>query len=376
MSKNTYLRNLNQQELRILMEIQEHPLVTYEELAQISGFPKTQVYRIVKKLEDSSLKPPYFKIVTVPDLQNLGLIQLEVLVEAETIDELDKCKQLCEEHPYIWYYSKCFGKINGMFIQFRLPYGKNDKINDLFNLMKARGWIRNFEMIHFNTESIITKPEVKNWNFDTLSWNFNWKDWLKLDIPQKINSKTIKKNSFEDIRDWLQKRDIAILAELLRNVRRKNNTMIQFLKDRGFDLTPQLFSRRIKNIRNYLVKDYRAEIHSETFDLLFSILIFGYGDKLKLEEIRKRIISKPIPYYSTVKIDDYKIFWYLHISLVNLSDLLEYFRPLLHNLQFFYIDFPKSKTFLPDYTTYDEEKKEWVQNDDFLIYDVLKKLET
>ena len=374
MPENTYLRNLNQKELRILMEIQEHPLATYEELAQFSGFPKTQVYRIVKKLEDPSLKPPYFKIVTMPNLKNLGLDRLEVLVEAETMDELNKCKQLCEEHPYIWYYSKCFGKINGMLIQFRIPFGKIDKINDLFNLMKARGWIRNFEMIYFNTESIITKPEVKNWNFDTLSWNFNWEDWLALEIPKEINQE-IKKSQFDEIKQWLQKRDIAILAEFLRNVRRKNNTMIDFLKERGFDLTPQVFSSRIKFIRKHMVKYYRAEIHSETFDLLVSVLIFGYGNKSKLEEFRKRIIANPIPYKSTVKIDDYKIFWYLHISLVNLSDLLEYFQPLLHNLQFYYIDSPKSKTFLPDYTTYDEKKKEWLQNDDFLIYDVLKKIE-
>lgn len=374
MANSANLRNLTQKEILILMKIQENPLATYEELAQTTDLPKTQVFRIVKKLEDPSLKPPYFRIVAVPDLNFLGLEHLEVLVEAETKTEIDKCAGLCEEHPYIWYYTKCFGKINGFFIQFQIPVGKIDLISSLFNIMKAKGWIRSFDIIHFNTDSILTKTLVKNWDLDTLSWNFKWDDWLKLDFLKNPNLK-IKKSQPNIEEKYFLQVDLAILSELMRNSRRKHKDIIEFLNSVGWKLTAQSFSIRMKNIENTLIKGFRAEIKSESFDLLNTVLIVGYGESDFINEIRQRILDNPIPYYSTLKTDNYKIFWYIHISNKNLSDLLNLIRPFLHNLQFYYIDRHKSETFLLDPMIYDEKNKKWLDNENFLIYDVLKKLE-
>ena len=122
-------------------------------------------------------------------------------------------------------------------------------------------------------------------------------------------------------------------------------------------------------------KKSRTEIHPESFDLLNSVLIYGIGNAEELDELEKRVYYYPIPIHSTFKRTKFTVLWYLHVSTVQLSDLLEILRPMLQDLHFFFIDFPKAKIFYPVHTSFDEEKKEWKANEEYLVFDVIKEIE-
>ncbi|MHA1673436.1 MAG: helix-turn-helix transcriptional regulator [Promethearchaeota archaeon] len=368
------LESLTTDEIKVLIGIQEKPLATYEELSEMTKISKSVVYRIVKKLEDPKIKPPFLKAIAVPNLTNLGLELLDVIVESETPKEIEMTYKLCQAHPYIWYYAKCFGKINGYYIQFRAPHQSIEHIKELFTILKSKNYIKDSLLFQFGNNSILSHPKLEAFNFENLSWNFKWNAWFKNDISDK--SLPIRsENSFSSVRQWLKHRDIILFTELLRDSRRKNSEMIDFLKERGVSLSPQTFSRDMKKIKENLILNYRTEIHPESFDLLSPILIYGISSQAELDDLEKRIHHYPVPMHSTFKRTKHSMFWYLHISTYSLSDLLEKLRPILQDLKFFFIDTPKSDTFYPEYSSFDEHKKEWKVSENYLITDVVNEIE-
>ena len=250
MKNQPKLRTLNHQELKILMEIQENPFVTYEELAQKTKISKTVIFRIIKKLEDPSLKPSYFTIVAIPNLPALGLENLEVFIEAELPHELDSILTLCKEHPYIWYYARCYGKINGFIIQYRIPRGTVHQIQDLLDILKSKNLIRNYYILNFAGNVIYTHPQVKNWNLETLSWNFDWTDWFSKigEEKEKIHENNKQGHTHIHPADF-QKKDLIILRELLKNSRRKNIEMVESISKKGWNISQQTFSKKAPSIK-------------------------------------------------------------------------------------------------------------------------------
>ncbi|MHA1612925.1 MAG: winged helix-turn-helix transcriptional regulator [Promethearchaeota archaeon] len=376
MAQKPNLESLNEEEIRVLIGIQEKPHATYEELADITGIPKTVVFRTIKKLEDPSFDPPLMKVIAVPNLSNFGLELLDVIVEAETPKELEMTYNLCQSHPYLWYYTKCYGKYNGYYIQFRAPPDSIQHIQDLFTILKAKNYIKNFLLFRFGDNSIITHPQLKTWNYKNLSWNFKLDNWFKHDISD-LDPPPQKKKDFELVHKWLKQRDIKLLNELLKNSRRKNSEIIEELKNKKTNkviISPQTFSRDIKKIKANLIQEYRTEIHPESFDLLNPVLLHGIGKQEELDDLEKLVYHYPIPIHSTFKRTKLSVLWYLHISTVQLSDLMEKLRPKLQDLKFFFIDFPRSDTWLPEPTSFIEETKEWNVSEDYLISDVIKEM--
>ncbi len=368
------LESLTAEEIKVLIGIQEKPLATYEELAELTKISKSVVYRIVKKLENPEIKPPFLRVNAIPNLENMGLELLDVIVEAETPKEIEMTIKLCKVHPYIWYYAKCFGKINGFYIQFRAPHQSIEYIKELFTILKSKNYIKDSLMFQFGNNSILTHPQLKSWNFDNLSWNFKWDTWFNNDISDK--SPLIRsKNLFSSVKQWMKQRDIILFTELLRNSRRKNSEMIEFLKDMDVNLSPQTFSRDMKKIKENFILNYRTEIHPESFDLINPVLIYGIGNQEELDDLEKRLHHYPIPIYSTFKRTKHSLLWYLHISTVQLSDLLDKLRPMLQDLKFFFIDFPRSKSFFPEYSSFDEQKKAWNVSENYVISDVVNEIE-
>lgn len=366
------LRSLKQQEIKILMELQENPFITFEDLAQKTEISKTVVFRTLKKLEDPVLQPPYLKIVAIPNLPALNLENIDVFIEAERPDEIKTVLSLCQEHPYIWYYARCYGKINGFLIQYRIPLGTRPQIKELLDILKIKHLIRNFYTLDFAGNALHTHPQVKNWDFETLSWNFNWKDWFH---KTKKKNQIPLKNNIEDQNTLnLQKMDLMILRELLRNSRRKNIDIIQKLKTYNYEISPQQFSKKANRLKKEFIAAYRAEIHPETIDILNSVLLWGRGEPDQIQNIADKLNINAIPFHSTLKHYKTFIYWYIHISTVQLSELLLSLRPLLSELHFFFIDFPHSKTYLLETDNFDEKTKKWIQTDQFQIYNVLDKI--
>jgi len=189
-----------------------------------------------------------------------------------------------------------------------------------------------------------------------------------------LNTTSGEELEFENVKSWLKPQDIAILGELYWNARRKNSDMITRLKTRGWEISIPTFSRRLKMVKEECVETYRTYIYPKNFDILNTFLIWGYGNEEELQKIKTLMEIHPIPFLSTLKIDGYKLYWYLHLSTSQMSDLLYYLRPKLPELHLNYIDSPRTQTYLLNADAWDEKKQEWIVDEDFYINQVLKTL--
>ncbi len=365
--------------MKVLIALQENPLGTYEDLSRRTGFAKSVVYEIVQNLSSgldrvNFTRRPYFHVVANPNLWSLGLEIVDVLVEVDSEKKIQFIEQLCYEHPYTLYNARCFGDTNGLLIQFRVPMGSSNYIQNLFQIIQDKGLIDHFSVLPFiKSRSIYSTANVDNWVPKTYSWDFNWAQWFSTE-PEilKSNPSTLKPGF---AKSWLRKSDVAIIRELTINARQKNIEMMQSLQKSEFKFTPQTFSRRLKRIKEYCIRGYRVFLDPYIFDLYSTVFVWGHGSKENLEKLKTRMRIRPIPFSSTFKISNNQLFWYLVLPPTHLSELLFHLRPILTNMRFNYIDFTRSKTYRLWPPTFDDQKCDWRIDREFMIEEVLEKLQ-
>ncbi|MBN1330855.1 MAG: hypothetical protein JXA54_15385 [Candidatus Heimdallarchaeota archaeon] len=260
-------------------------------------------------------------------------------------------------------------------MQFNIPIGSYNLIIELFEILKKRNQINDFIILPFqNAEPIFTTPNLDHWNATTNKWKFNWDEWFS-DQVKKRTRKELSSQQPGIVKEWLTQAYIGIIHHLGKNARRKNTEIMDDLKKDNFEFTPQTFSRHIKRVKKYCIKDYRVYLTPTIFDLYSTVLIWGSANKDILQDLESRIIQKPIPFSSTFKTKGENLFWYLHLPPSHLSNLLFNLRKKLIDMRFNYIDYNRATSFLPWPPTFDETKKDWKIDRDFLITDVIKELD-
>ena len=373
------ISQLTIREKRVLIAIEEKPLATFDELASMTDLSKSVVFGIVKKLEGPPNSIPYFQVKGLPHLYNLGLERVDVIVKANSEKKLQIIKKVGDEHPYIVFYNRTYGDVNGMLIQLTNPIGYINLIRNLFQKMKNIGYIDDFTILEYSMQTIYSTIKIDAWDFEFLSWHFNWEDWFEKNnssTPITSNHSLKQLEAPGSAKSWLKKQDIAIIGELTWNARRKNSDMIAKLKTRGWEISVPTFSRRLKIVKEECIETHRAYINPINFDVLNTFLIWGYGDEEKLQKIKNRMKIHPIPFLSTLKIDGYKLYWYLHLPTSQMSDLLFHLRPKLQELHMNYIDSPRTQTYLLNSDAWDEKKQNWITDEDFCINQVLNSLKS
>ena len=377
-NKNS-ISQLSINEKRVLIALQENPLATFDELHRETNISKSTVFTIVKKLEGRSNTIPYFSVKDLPHLHNLGLEFVNVIVKADSEKKLQFIKKICSEHPYTTLFNRTFGDVNGMFVQLRNPIGSINLIQILFQKLKNFGYIDDFSILPFTSHPMYSKIKIDAWDSEYLSWHFSWKEWFEKNInssPLTSNNPIIQSEKSGSAKSWLKRQDIAIIGELTWNARRKNSDMIDRLKKRGWEITGPTFSRRLKMVKDECIDSHRTYLHPKNFDILNTFLIWGYGDEEELQKIKTRMELDPIPFISTLRIENFKLFWYLHLPTTHMSDLLCYLRPKLQEIHLNYIDSPRTQTYLLNVNAWDEKKQNWITDEDFCINQVLNSLKS
>lgn len=377
--KKSKISQLSIREKRVLIALEEKPLATYDELASMTDLSKSVVFGIVKKLEGPPNSIPYFQVKSLPHLYNLGLQRVDVIVKADSEKKLQIIKKLGDEHPYIVFYNRTYGDVNGMLIQLTNPIGSDNLIQTLFQKMKNFGQIDDFKILQYSVPSVYSTIKIDAWDSEYLSWNFSWEDWFEKNnrtAPITSNHSIKQLELPGSAKNWIKKQDIAIIGELSWNARRKNSDMIAKLKTRGWEITDPTFSRRLKLVKEECIETHRAIINPINFDILNTFLIWGYGEEKELQNIKTLMELNPIPFLSTLKIDGYKLYWYLHLPTSQMSDLLFYLRPKLQELHINYIDSPRTQTYLLNADAWDEKTQNWIIDEDFYINQVLGSLKS
>ncbi|MHA1672226.1 MAG: winged helix-turn-helix transcriptional regulator [Promethearchaeota archaeon] len=359
-------------DIEIILALQQNPFATYEELALATDIPKTTVYEITKKLESSHS----FTVVAHPNLPQLGLETIDVFLEADKVHKIQYLEKLALIHPYIAYYARIFGTYSGMYFQFKIPRGTVDLIQNLLQIMKNTDHIDRFTLLHYTTPPINTTFDFHAWNPVNLSWKFSWKQWFG--IPASDTENSVAENGSgadSDVKSWLQKRDIAIINQLAYNARRPNTKIRDELSKSKWTINDSTLSRRLKLIKRECISSYRLQIDPRIFDLVNTVLIWGYGTADNIRQMAQRMQSHPIPFLSYLKAENYSFYWYIHLPTYHMSDLLYFLRPIMDEIHLFYVDYPRAINFTMDTDTYNETTKSWITDPHVLVDEVLSKLQ-
>ena len=290
-------RTFSPQEMNVLIALQEKPSATLEELAKATSFSTSLVYKIVKKLTGTEkFEKPAFSITAHPNQFALGLEIIDVIAKCKNLSQIQILYQLSIIHPYTIYRAKCFGDVNGIFFQFRIPIGTRQYIDALFSGLKEKKYVESYQILEFGTKDVIyTTVKLESWILEQLSWNFNWDNWFQKEIEISHNEKSIQiksKINFQDevrnpgyVKKWFKKRDVAILSECIIDARRKNKEIMDVLDTKNnINFSPQSFSRRFMKIKKECVDFYRVFIDPNASQLITPVLILGKGDKTEIKK--------------------------------------------------------------------------------------------
>jgi DNA-binding Lrp family transcriptional regulator len=374
---------LTTRELRVLMALEEKPLATYEELANKTGYAKSVVFNLIQPLADPKGESPFFTVTALPNLEMLGLEIVDIILEVKTLENLELLKKLAWEHPYTSFLAFIYGHTNGMLIQFRIPKSTGVYIYELFQGLQTRGIVESFEYLNFPFPQIYTVTDVHAWNYQTYSWNFNWREWFSKVFesikPYSGQYNTganeiapINPNIEIPVKNWFNRKDILILYELFENSRRRNVDIMEILKVKGFTMSPQTFSRRLKRIMDQCVEGNQVALDPKCTNVLSWLVLNGEGDPALIASLRAHIEQHPIPFTSTFKTKYNHFFWFIELPPNDIGMFLTIMRQILTKMSINYIDTSNVKSYHPYHLAYDEKARKWIQSKDFMVDSVLK----
>lgn len=312
----------------------------------------------------------YFVVNPLLDCRNMGLESVDVLLETHNLDGIETLERVAKYHPYTAYRCRCYGAMNGVFMQFRTPMKTSSRIRELVRTLKRKGVVNRYRFLTTaNEPTIYTSLRIDGWDPKTLSWNFSWDRWFKKPVG-RIRSQE-RNGPAGGALQWLTRRDLSILYELMKGARRKNIEIIRALAKAGIKFTPQTFSRRFKMLREHCIEGYRVTFDPSAFDIYSNVIIFGRGERDTLHKLRTRLQNRPIPFESTMRVSEDEIFWFLRLQPTHLSPLLASLYSQLNEMSVFLVDYSHSLIYYIWPETLDEDAHKWRTDRRFMIDDVL-----
>ncbi|MFW9851030.1 MAG: hypothetical protein ACFFF4_18030 [Candidatus Thorarchaeota archaeon] len=375
-------RGITRDYLKLLIAIQESPLATLDWLAKRTKTSKPTLAKRLAILEGSHPDRMFandpeqgrvFSVAPILSYHNLGFEYFGTIIETNTLKQTKKLEKLIGSHPYIRHRSRCYGAANGLLLQFRYPEGSRGFIIEfLERLVADKIVIAYHPLASDQTSPVYTSLNAKGWDPSSLTWDFDWDDWYHkegtttpLTKPSGPSGKALS---------WLTKKDIYLINEALTSSRRKNKEILISLREKGVEFTPQTFSRRYATLKEECFIRYRTFITPTIFDVYNTVILTGQGTRKYLRMLASRLDTHPIPFGSTMRIEGNNLFWYIRLQGAHLSKLISRVSSDLENLSVFLLDYSESMRYLLEPDAYNETKHSWIQDENFMIEDVLRNM--
>jgi hypothetical protein len=345
-----------------------------KDIAKKVGHSSTTVSKDIKWLsgEHPKQSTQFFRVVPNLDEPALGLVTIDAFLEISNLEKIKNMERFCDLHPYTKYRARCFGNHSGLSVQFRVPNGKESFIKSLFSRLKSTGYIQNYSILPtIGKDSVFSISRLQHWNSESFTWDFDWAKWSskKPKKVEKMQGNRVSKAAL------LTQRDISILTQLSYGARRKQIDIIRALRNEGVSFTSQDFSRSYSLLNESFIANYMIFLDPEAFNLYSNVVLTGKSNKSFVAELAHRMKESPIPFRSTLRVNEEFFFWFLRLPPNHLSSLFEY---LLSNVD-------ELNTSLQDYQTsvaygvwsgaFDDEKNDWNKSREFIIDDPLDELQ-
>jgi hypothetical protein len=365
--------------LSLLIALQEKPLASVDELAKTVGASKNIVEERIKELQGFAAKEEksqwitgkkYFVVKPVLNYWSLGLDTVDVILETGNLLAVKRVEEIAEKHPYTAYRARCYGHNNGVFLQFRTPFGTADLIEQLVVRLVEEGSVRGYNFLaRGDNPSVYTPMSLDGWDPESMTWKFDWEGWFESTPSKSLDF--VKRGQKNRALEWLSKIDVHIIRELQRGARRTDIEIIDALKKEGINFTSKSFNTRYEIIRKDCVLDYRLNFYPEAFDIHNNVIIFGKGSEEYILKLRSKLDSNPIPFNSTLRIQGNNLFWFIRIQPSHLSPLMSNLYSNLSEMHVSIIDYKHTLLYYLWPEALDEEAKQWTRDKKFMLDDVL-----
>lgn len=365
--------------LSLLIAIQGNPFGTMEELADAAGISKpTAIKRLrvlqgEEPLDDETPPKRYFVVKPLLSYHKLGLEEFDVLIEVASLKHAKTVEKVAREHPYTAYRSRCFGSTNGLLVQFRIPRGTRALMEKLLDELREREVIRRYQILT-KTDSDVqyTSMSLDGWDDETRSWTFDWEAWHAKEAKTKFKHQEIEPS--ESLPSWFSQDDLHIIREMMIGSRRMNTDIIESLKERDVDFTPQTFSRHLQVIKDEFIDDFRVTFAEEPFDILNSVLVTGRGRPEYLHHLFVKLEGYPIPFESTFRIAEDSFFWFVRLPQEHISPFLNGLFDRMLEMKVSILDYKHSLLYHIWPETFDEETGSWRSDRSFMVDEILDKV--
>ncbi|NHJ87245.1 MAG: AsnC family transcriptional regulator [Asgard group archaeon] len=371
---------IDAKDMEILLYLQNDPLAKLSQIAEFIGMSVSNISARIERLEKEY---KLFHGVNI-DLKNslLGLEIFDFFYEVKNTKALKTLEEkFCYYHPYIIYRARCNGFKNGLYLQFRAPNNGLNYIEELSGILVNKGIIDNFQLIKRkpNIEPIRISSSLSSWNQEKGYWVFDWDNWQK-QFQNASDNIPIITNQEKSILNELTELDIKLLAELTINARRKNVDIMKKIGLKPEEGNAQRVSRRIRFLKENIIKYYRINLQWTLFHLYQSIIIRGYcNDKLAYKiynYINNNISNKELrfPFRSNYFLTDDGFFWYIRAPPAHLSEFNNFIWNVCPNYELYNIDYKYTEFYGLWDKTFDTEKVNWKISYDFMIDNIVKHL--
>ncbi len=326
----------------------------------------------LRQLQGSTDGRQYFAVTPLLNYYNLGLEAVDVLLEVPDYSSILKLEELARAHPYTAYRCRCYGSINGLFLQFRVPMGTTSLVREVIERLQKRSVVKNARFLEAsNIPTIYSSLRIDGWDPNTMSWQFDWHKWFNT-MPQKSTPLERKRSEVGEALRSLTKKDLEILYELMNTARRKNKEIIDALAARQIHITPQTFSRRLQFIKEKCIEGFRVTFDPAAFDIYSNVIIMGRGEPTYLQDLTYKMTESPIPFESTMRVSDRELFWFVRLQPTHLTPLLTELFAQLHKMDVCIADYTHSCVYRIWPATLDEEAKSWRTDRQTMVDNVLR----
>jgi DNA-binding Lrp family transcriptional regulator len=352
---------LEERDLELLIALQENPLAPASKLAkEINLSTPTVITRLELLKQDKS----YYNVFANINPSTLDLEIIDVLLEIDNIENVGYFeKQICYNHPYTLFRIRCFGKFNGLYVQFRIPKNSRELLTDLLDHLKKKKKIQNYIIpdVSLNLQPIYTNANLINWESKLMRWKFNWDSWIQK--LEKMDSNELLQPAQKSVLSVLDELDIALLQEITMSARRKNTELMDSMKmDRNKVGLQQKISRKLKSLNQRIISHYRVFLRWETFEIYNSFLVLCECDKEVKFKLQNLLKNHPIPFESMFKITDNGFLWYLRCPASHFSNVSSIIWDLSKKVKFFYLDYKKSEFYGLWKGAFDSSNHQWSTN--------------
>lgn len=268
--------SLDSKSLTLLIALQEQPLGSYQELAE-----KVSVTRqtISKKLTQLKHNKVFTEVRANLALRPLGLTVVDIMAEVP-LKHVQLAETFLDQHPYALYRSRAFGRVSGLYIQFRIPHAALPHLRKSLESLKGLGILSSYELVDSWSLHTTTKPRLDYWNPETMSWDYNWGIFTQTPIPPQLEP--VEPNGQEEgwLLDQLDDTDAFILYHLTRDARSKQKDVLEGIKQfNGKELSPQRISERWNFLQEKAVADYDVFLDWQATGLYNTVLFKVYCAK-------------------------------------------------------------------------------------------------